>query len=74
MKVLSTIQDPTFTGRDYNRLDRFFLHYIKDERDLPFIYLTIRISLTLNSTKYFIVHAFSNGLGLVGSSRRAFLH
>jgi fatty acid desaturase len=47
MKVLNTIQDPTFTGRDYNRIDRFFLQYIKDERDLPFIYLTIRISLIL---------------------------
>ncbi|WP_020606299.1 fatty acid desaturase family protein [Spirosoma spitsbergense] len=47
MKVLSTIQDPTFTGRDYSRLDKFFLQYIKDERDLPFIYLTIQISLTV---------------------------
>lgn len=47
MKVLGTIHDPVFTERTYNRLDQFFLRYIKDERDLPFIYLTIRISATL---------------------------
>ncbi|QIP17154.1 fatty acid desaturase [Spirosoma aureum] len=47
MKVLGTIHDPTFTGRTYNRLDQFFLPYIKDERDLPFVYLTIRISFIL---------------------------
>ncbi|GAB4022321.1 fatty acid desaturase family protein [Spirosoma koreense] len=44
MKLLGAIHDPTFTARDYNRLDRFFLSYLKDERDLPFVYLTIRIS------------------------------
>ncbi|WP_338872346.1 fatty acid desaturase [Spirosoma sp. SC4-14] len=47
MKVLGAIHDPTFTGRTYNQLDQYFLKYIKDERDLPFVYLTIRISLTL---------------------------
>lgn len=47
MKVLSTIQDPTFTQQKYGQLDRFFLRYIKDERDLPFIYLTLRITFIL---------------------------
>ncbi len=47
MKVLGTIHDPTFTSRPYNRVDQFFLGYIKDERDLPFVYLTLRISFTL---------------------------
>ena len=47
MKLLGAIHDPTFTGPDYNRLDRFFLQYLKDERDLPFIYLSIKISLTV---------------------------
>lgn len=47
MKVLGAIHDPTFTARTYNWLDQIFLKYIKDERDLPFIYLTIRISFTL---------------------------
>ena len=47
MKLLGAIHDPTFTGPDYNRLDRFFLQYLKDERDLPFVYLSIKISLTV---------------------------
>ena len=61
MKVLGTIQDPTFTGRDYTRLDRFFLQYIKDERDLPFIYLTIRVSLTLVPLSILLFMPFVTG-------------
>ena len=61
MKVLSTLHDPTFTGRDYNRLDRFFLQYIKDERDLPFIYLTLRISLTLIPLSVLLFMPFLTG-------------
>ncbi|MCX6218768.1 fatty acid desaturase [Spirosoma sp.] len=61
MKVLSTLQDPTFQGRDYSRLDRFFLHYIKDERDLPFIYLTLRISLTLIPLSILLFMPFVTG-------------
>jgi hypothetical protein len=47
MKALGIIHDPVFSGRTYNRFEQFFLHYIKDERDLPFIFLSIRISLVL---------------------------
>lgn len=47
MKSLSNIHDPVFVARTYSRSDLFFLQYIKDERDLPFIYLTVRISLVL---------------------------
>ncbi|RYC71913.1 fatty acid desaturase family protein [Spirosoma sordidisoli] len=47
MKTLNAIYDPVFTSRSYNQVDRFFLQYIKDERDLPFIYLTLRITFTL---------------------------
>lgn len=47
MKTLGVINDPVFTGRSYNQLDRFFLRYIKDERDLPFIYLSLKITFTL---------------------------
>ncbi len=61
MKVLSTIHDPTFTGRHYNRLDRFFLNYIKDERDLPFIYLTLRISFTLIPLSVLLFMPFVTG-------------
>ena len=48
MKALTAITDPVFVRPEkYSVADLFFLRFIRDERDLPFIYLTIRISLTL---------------------------
>jgi fatty acid desaturase len=48
MKQLALITDPVFAGAGrYNALDRFFLSLIRDERDLPFIYLTLKISLVM---------------------------
>lgn len=48
MKPLQTITDPVFVQKQpYNRLDRFFLNLIRDERDLPFIHLTLKITITL---------------------------
>lgn len=36
--------DPVFSKpENYNRLDKFFIRFIRDERDLPFIYFTIKI-------------------------------
>ncbi|MEM7551431.1 MAG: fatty acid desaturase [Bacteroidota bacterium] len=41
----STISDPTYDpDKSFNSVDRFFLSFIRDERDLPFIYLTMKIS------------------------------
>lgn len=34
------LDDPRFEKREHNALDRFFMKYIRDERDLPFMYLT----------------------------------
>jgi hypothetical protein len=39
------LEDPRYEKRSLNFLDRFFLKYIRDERDLPFIYLTLIGSL-----------------------------
>ncbi len=48
MKVLAEITDPVFVKPDqYSATDRFFLKFIRDERDLPFVYLTLKISLTM---------------------------
>ena len=47
MKLLGAIHDPTYVAAPYNRFDRLLLNLIKDERDLPFLYLTLRISLLL---------------------------
>ncbi|MCE3282465.1 MAG: fatty acid desaturase, partial [Chitinophagaceae bacterium] len=44
MKALPAINDPVFIPREYSWLDRQFLKLIKDKRDLPFVYLVIRIS------------------------------
>lgn len=42
------IVDPVFTeAPDYSSIDKFFLKFIRDERDLPFIYLTIKISAVM---------------------------
>jgi fatty acid desaturase len=43
-----TITDPTGERTlPYNSFDRFLLQTLKDERDLPFLYLMMRISLTM---------------------------
>jgi fatty acid desaturase len=48
MNHLTVITDPVFIkAKEYSLYDRFFLKWIRDERDLPFIYLTLKISLTL---------------------------
>jgi hypothetical protein len=48
MKYLNAITDPVYVKpARFSRLDRFFLRFIRDERDLPFAYLTLRISLTM---------------------------
>ncbi len=47
MKQLSTISDPVFQSKTYNKTNRFFLRFIKDERDLPFIHLLIKVTFTL---------------------------
>ncbi|SHK98862.1 Fatty acid desaturase [Chitinophaga jiangningensis] len=48
MKQLTTITDPVYTKpATYTALDRFLLRYIRDERDLPFVYLTLQITFTL---------------------------
>ena len=48
MRTLSQINDPVFKKKEkHNALDSFFLKFIRDERDLPFIRLSILISITL---------------------------
>ncbi|RYZ41535.1 MAG: fatty acid desaturase, partial [Sphingobacteriales bacterium] len=48
MKQLTAITDPVFIKpASWSATDRFFLKFIRDERDLPFVYLTLKITLTL---------------------------
>jgi hypothetical protein len=46
MKQLQPITDPVFVGKfQYSFLERLFLGLIRDERDLPFVQLTAKISI-----------------------------
>ena len=47
MKVLGAITDPMGVAKPTTALDRFFVSLIRDERDLPFVYLTLKITFTL---------------------------
>jgi hypothetical protein len=48
MKKLGDITDPVYVQPDqFSAIDRFFLKYIRDERDLPFLYLTLHITFTM---------------------------
>ncbi len=48
MKAFPQINDPVFSDNiEYSAIDRFWLRFIRDERDLPFIYLTIKITVIL---------------------------
>jgi len=50
MRTLSTIADPVFIKKEFSSLDQFFMKYLKHERDLPFIYLLIKLSLLFITT------------------------
>ena len=46
MRTVPVITDPVFDQKsDKHSLDQWFLQYIDDERDLPFVYLCIQITL-----------------------------
>lgn len=47
MKSLSIRIDPTSSTPSYNFFDNFWLKLIRDERDLPFVYLTLKITLIM---------------------------
>lgn len=57
------INDPVFkpdTAR-YSAIDRFWLSFISDERDLPFIYLTLKIMLIMIPVGLLLYMPFING-------------
>ncbi len=47
MKAFDVITDPVYRPHQFSAIDKFFLRFIRDERDLPFVYTTILISVTL---------------------------
>jgi fatty acid desaturase len=50
------LSDPTPKENEHlSKIDRFFLKYINDKRDLPFIYLSIKISFTILPLGTFLI-------------------
>lgn len=47
MKTLAAITDPMGVAAPRTKADRFFASLIRDPRDLPFVYLTLKITFTL---------------------------
>jgi len=47
MKDLNIITDPVYIPGNRKKADKFLLRFIRDERDLPFIRLSVLISFTL---------------------------
>lgn len=51
MRTLQAINDPTYVKPEkYSAFDKFWLKYIRDERDLPFIYLILKITFIMIPT------------------------
>jgi len=68
MKVLGAITDPVYRKTPLNAFDRFFLRFIRDERDLPFVYLTLQISFTLIPLAVLLYMPFVKGWGWVAAA------
>jgi len=47
MRTLPVITDPVYVEKTLTPADVFFMRFIKDKRDLPFVYLIIRICVVL---------------------------
>ncbi|MFD1000898.1 fatty acid desaturase family protein [Ohtaekwangia kribbensis] len=64
MKPVSSIAlgDPVFSSSPtYTSIDRYWLRKIKDERDLPFVYLTLRITLIMLPVAVLLYMPFVTG-------------
>lgn len=47
MRTLGEIHDPVFHEKDFNAIERFFLRFIRDKRDLPFVFLCLKIVFSI---------------------------
>ena len=47
MRTFSTVNDPVYHARPLNATEQFFLRFIRDKRDLPFIFLCLKIAFTV---------------------------
>lgn len=62
MIALSKITDPVFVKPgNYSKLEQFYLRFIKDERDLPFVKLSVQITLTMLPLAVLLYMPFIDG-------------
>ena len=62
MLVLKDITDPVYKEQQFTSADKFFLRFIRDERDLPFIYLTLKITFTILPLGFLLYMPFIHGI------------
>lgn len=62
MKPFATLTDPTYTPpARTGQITKWLLSLIRDERDLPFVYLTLQISFTLLPLAFLLYMPFVTG-------------
>ena len=62
MKPLQALTDPVFVKpAQYSAFDSFLLRAIRDERDLPFVHLTLRITVTMLPVAVLLYMPFVKG-------------
>lgn len=62
MQILKPITDPVYDpNRPLSSLDRFFISFINDKRDLPFVYLTFKITLLMMTAGVLLYMPFIQG-------------
>src|SRR5688572_15537551 len=47
MQQVKPITDPIYVEREYKGMDKFFIQFLHDKKDLPFIYLTLKITFIM---------------------------
>lgn len=68
MRHLSTIHDPVYTEKPLTAFEQFWLRFIRDKRDLPFLFLCMKIGfsiLPVAVSLYFAAGALWWGLAAV---------
>lgn len=62
MRELELIKDPTYQPKEeYSAFEQFWLKRIRDKRDLPFIYLSLQITVTVLPLAILLYLPFING-------------
>ena len=67
LRQLPPLTDPVYTKPEkFTSLEKFFLRFMKDERDLPFIHLSLKITFSLLPIGILLYMPFVNGWWFAG--------